>query len=386
VSPRLNIPIHLRNVSIADYNFPHPSFDIYGKFANTTVLTTYSGYVVSLRINDTTAFLEYLNTLNLSNIYLSIDSRQISINSLILRLEIMNTKSIESIVDLSITTDINFDGSDNASCATIIGGHGFTVYSALNALTFITGGYPFVTDVSTFWFGSYDNRTEKEWTQVIENSFSGGDSALSFWWQNIIVPAGETVRKSVIVRFGSFETAHVVLMIEEKKTRSVSVDGQLLITGVVNVIGSPAKDGISLFLVVDDAVEPGIQLPDSVMINVRFSVEFVLRQYGIGIGNHRFVFWTVDADGDISESQIIDVKVEKELEQESPDATEPTEEKGDRTMVAILGAIGGSGLIGALFVALLCYGRKRDRDNAELESDIASATEGIEGEMVDELL
>jgi hypothetical protein len=177
VTPRVNIPIALGKVSVGNVS-SHPSFDIYVQLENITIIMTCSGYYATLRINDTTAFVENLEPLNLSSVYLSVTSRHLSTNALILTLQIDTGNRFDSLVDVGITADINFDGWDNAPCTTLAGRRGFTVHSPTNAPTFITQGYPFVMDVSTFWFGWSDNLTADAWAQVTEDSFSDHNSAI----------------------------------------------------------------------------------------------------------------------------------------------------------------------------------------------------------------
>jgi hypothetical protein len=53
-----------------------------------------------------------------------------------------------------------FRRHDDAPCAAIPGGHGFSIISGRNILPM------HVTNVSTFWFGLFSNRTDRVWTQV----------------------------------------------------------------------------------------------------------------------------------------------------------------------------------------------------------------------------
>jgi hypothetical protein len=383
ISPRVNVPISVRNVSFADY-LPHPSFDIFGTLGNDTVLTTYSGYFAGLRINDTTVLLEYLHPIELWTVTLSVEWRRISTNAIVLTVVVSNANAHEVVVDVGVTADINFDGRDDAPCTAIAGRRGFTVHSGTNALTFITARYPLVTDVSTFWFGWYYNRTNNGWAQVPEDSFSEGDSALSFTWQGIEIADGGVVKKSVIVRFGQFETNRVTLTLGVIP-ESVEIGKPLLITGSVRASGEPTDAGISLFLTIDGALDSLAQLSGAFTIVTPFTVPLVLGNYGVAIGPHRLSFYAVDADGDVSDEQTIGVTVQTESNQDGS-ATDVPEEKGSRTVVAIIGAIGGSGFIGGLFIALLCYGRKRDRQNAALGSGTASGTEPLKAYMADEIL
>jgi hypothetical protein len=186
----------------------------------------------------------------------------------------------------------------------------------------------------------------------------------------------------VIVRFGNFETTGITLEIGTP-AKSVPIRSPLSISGTVRAVGSPTNVVISLFLVVDVAVGSAVQLPVSFIIGASFTLSFVPGHYGITIGNHRLSFYAVDADGDVSEPQVVVVKVE--AGSRSPDSPEPPEEQVSSTVVAIIGAIAGSAvIIVAVLIALLCYRRKRGQQKVVLgKSDTDSGTEGLKAWMAD---
>jgi hypothetical protein len=380
----VNVPIEIKDTSYSDF-YP-PSFDIVG---DETLLTTLTGYFVGLRIGSETATVVHLNPANLSDVFLSVTSRAISVNAVVLSMQVENRGAAATVADIGVTADINFDGLDGAPCSALPGRRGFTVHSSQNALTFITSGYPLVTDASTFWFGVYWNRSENGWTQVVEDSFSGTDSAMSFTWQGIAVGPGARVRKSAIVRFGSFETSHITLTLTfPQPVGAIEADTALLITGEVRASSAPSSPGLRLFLSIDeaDAVDL-IEIPGTFVLDVPIALSLIPAHYGLRNGTHRLAFYAIDADGDVSDAQSARFEIASGggSDQDGP-GTDPPPAKGSRTVVAILGAIGGSGFIGGLFIALLCYGRKRDRQNTVLGSGTASGTEGLKAYMADEIL
>jgi hypothetical protein len=85
---------------------------------------------------------------------------------------------------IGISSDIDFDGNDQATLCSIESNQGFIISSDNSAMRFICRNTPLVTDVSTYWFGSLSDRSN--WTQVQDDCITGTDSAISFSWQNIL--------------------------------------------------------------------------------------------------------------------------------------------------------------------------------------------------------
>jgi hypothetical protein len=366
-----------------------PSFDIVGMIGDETVSTTLTGYFAVLRIGNETVPVVHLNPVNLFDVYLSIESHNISVNAVVLSMLVENRGTAAKVADVGVTADINFNGLDSAPCSALPGRRGFTVHSPQNALTFITGGYPLATNASTFWFGSYENRSKDGWSQVTEDSLSGVDSALSFTWQGIEVGSGARVRKSVIVRFGSFETNHITLtLIFPYLVEAIEANTPLSIAGYVTSSTSPTSPDLRLFLSIDntDAAEL-IDIPGTFVIDRPIALLLTPAQYGLQNGTYCLAFYAVDADGDVSDPQsTILAIVSGASDQDGIGGDDASTAKGSRTLVAILGAIGGSGLIGGLFVVLLWYGKRRDQQNIDIGNGNASETEALTAYRADEAL
>jgi hypothetical protein len=68
-----------------------------------------------------------------------------------------------------------------------------------------------VSDVTTYWFGLFSEVRANNWTQIEFEDLNDTDSAQAFSWQALSVPADSTLTRSVIVKFGEFESADVFL-------------------------------------------------------------------------------------------------------------------------------------------------------------------------------
>jgi hypothetical protein len=208
------------------------------------------------------------------------------------------------LIDIGVATDVNFDGQDDALITAIDGRHGFSILSEKNVLTVITGGYPLVTNVSTSWFGVYWTAGENAWAQVNKSSFSGGDSAFSFTWQGISLPAGATVTKSVIIRFGHSETSHMTLTgTFTLPSGLVYNQGPLSITGTATASIAPTSDAVRLFLVIDRDLTSLTELGGSYSIGSSFTLSLIPANYSLLTGIHEFAIYAIDADGDVSAPQ-----------------------------------------------------------------------------------
>jgi hypothetical protein len=211
---------------------------------------------------------------------------------------------------------------------------------------------------------------------------------MAFSWQGIEVKAGGTAKRSALVRFGTFETSHITLtLLFPDLTESVLPGLPVSITGTVTASVSPTAPDVRLFLSIDGADVSGtIELPGPFVLIAPFSLPFVPETYGLASGTHTLSFFAVDADGDVSQPQTATLTVSDGPAPDVPVPTDATEQKGDRTVVAIIGAIGGSGLIGGIMFALLYFGRRKDWQSGLFISATASGTAGLKPYMVDELL
>lgn len=230
---RPNVPIEVNNDT--------GSFNIVGYLDSKEVLTT-TGYIAQLRIGSNTSTIVFGVPARLGNVSLSIAWRPISRNAVVLIFDVANEGSDDATVDIA----------DKAPVSKTPDGHGFSVRSPQNLLTFITAGYPFVTPVSTFWFGPLNTfLSNGGWSQVDGESFSNGESALAFSWQGVTVVRRSSVLKSVVVRFGGFQTSSVTLRLTFPPLASaIYYRWPITIHGVAEAFSLPTGAAITLLIVI----------------------------------------------------------------------------------------------------------------------------------------
>jgi hypothetical protein len=233
--------------------------------------------------------------------------------------------------------------------------------------------------VSTFWYGDFFNRTANGWTQVEEDFFTDGDSAMSFTWQGIALAPGAAVAKSVIVRFGPFESSHVTLAVSFPDLSEVPASAQVSVTGSVTVSPPATAPRVAIFAQVGSTL---YDVPGNVANGVPFNVAFTPASIGLTGGSSTVTFFAVDADGDVSEGHAVTITVVGDDSSGGDSASSST----TKTVVAVLGGIAGAGVVGGLFVFFLCHGKKRDQDGSAIGSNSASGTDGLKAYMADELL
>lgn len=105
-----------------------------------------------------------------------------------------NTGSTDATVSVGSHADIQIGNDDSAPITKFDDGRGFRMVNRYNSnlqFNFFGKGTIGVTDVDTFWFGSYSDRRDDVFTQVEADSYSG-DSGMAYSWVNRVIPAGET--------------------------------------------------------------------------------------------------------------------------------------------------------------------------------------------------
>ena len=117
---------------------------------------------------------------------------------------IKNNSTVEKTIGVATHCDTQIGSNDGAPIEKTTDGKGFTMTGSPYVYRFIGKNNYGVTDVDTYWFGKYSNRTSNMWNQVTSNSYSG-DSGFAYSWQNRNIKAGETKMYSVLIGIGSLK-------------------------------------------------------------------------------------------------------------------------------------------------------------------------------------
>jgi hypothetical protein len=177
-----------------------PSFDIYGDLAN--ISTSYTGYNVVFGVGlSSWSSLIVGRSVLLSGITLLMTWVTLSSNSILLCFTFENSFSYNQQARVSVDTDIRFNWDNRAPVSHLASNRGFTISDDGPEMTFICRDYPLVTDVSAYWCGSQSSRSDSLWVQSNGTNFTG-DSGLAYSWQDVDVPPGESVQRSMIIKFG----------------------------------------------------------------------------------------------------------------------------------------------------------------------------------------
>jgi hypothetical protein len=113
-----------------------------------------------------------------------------------------NTKSVSQSADLSLySTRIQI--GNGVSSSGIDRGSGFIGSGDGDQLTFVGRNSPFVSNVSSYWFGHYFGTIDNLYLQVgTGDSYSGPLLGVSLAWKNQLIPAGESISIATIVTWG----------------------------------------------------------------------------------------------------------------------------------------------------------------------------------------
>jgi hypothetical protein len=218
-----------------------------------------------------------------------------------------------------------------------------------------------IDDVSTFWFGDVLELAGKAWTQVTEPWFLGEDSAMAFTWQGIALPAGGTLTKSVIVRFGGFESSNIVLSVAFPRAgEKLYCLDTFKISGVASMTDARQPTGklIRLFLEIDadsgliSEISGGYRLYDP------FTIWLIPAEQGIRSGSHQLTIYAVDADGNVSpgKSEVFDFAEDK------------TASGVAMGVVVAIGVVGGLGVLVAVVLLVRCLRRRKFGKPEEISS------------------
>jgi hypothetical protein len=377
----INVPIRVKEEP--------QSFDIVGYIGDTVIKTAFYGYTAVLRINNTLAQIYGAVPKSALGVNFAVNWTYISTNAVILILFATNRNNQAQIIDISVSSDIKLNEIDSAPVRSIGNNHGITVNAEQLIFTVVTGGYPFVSNVSTFWYGYIWDLEYEKWNQTMADSYNDLDSGMAFSWQNIRISPGQTIKRSVLIKFGSFERAHIELkIVRPQGTVNVAPREVIEIHGEIKMIGLPTGNSVRLFFVMNDDISKLIEITGLYSVNSEFNVRFVPKEYSLLSGIHKLTFHAVDADGDVSPPQLLVVslyeptisesKIERPVFTNTRSTSGEADESGSGVSQLTLGlVIGGVALalvIGGLVFFVFCWKKKHPVDGHEKLGDASEST------------
>ena len=141
-------------------------------------------------------------------------------------------------VNLGVNADIQIGNSDSAPIYRT--GTGFRMEEIENSsgrnqqFSLACKNAPGVDDVSTMWFGHFRSKESYQFSDTDADSLTGMDSGLAFSWQNMTIPAGESITRSVLFSVGEIAEPPVLpeenpftFSINASGTKSIRVDAKV---------------------------------------------------------------------------------------------------------------------------------------------------------------
>lgn len=113
---------------------------------------------------------------------------------------ITNNSMANKTVSIATHADIMINNDDRARIDNLPGNKGFIMTDGTLYYNVILRGQEGITDVDSYWFGRYNDRTNNLWNDSHPQSLVNTDSGMVYSWKNKVIEPGET--KSFIVKIG----------------------------------------------------------------------------------------------------------------------------------------------------------------------------------------
>jgi hypothetical protein len=302
----------LTDIAIEINDNTNLSFQIVGRVGDETVTTAGEwGYLAGLRIGRERQDMLLRMPAVLRDVWLTVSHRILSRTTALVTLRTENRGTETQTVDFGVAADIKIGDELGTPVFSLGDRRGFEVVGRSCKITFITSGYPLVDDVSTYWFGYYYDYEEERFNQVEVDSFNG-DSALAYTWQAVPVMPGEVVTRSVIVKFGTYQTPPLTIAISLPTIgEELRPDGKIALTGTTQGNTAVLGNAVELFAVPDGRSGDVLKLPGGPFALGRpFSTEIQLGPLALSSGKHSLQVCAVGQEGDVSQlSAAFDVTI-----------------------------------------------------------------------------
>lgn len=215
--------------------------------------------------------------------------------------EVKNTNSYSVTIGIATHADIQIANDDFAPIENLSGNRGFTMSDGNHIFRFIGRDSYGVTNVDTYWFGTYNYRTQNMWnTSYTYDGYSGGrelDSGMAYSWKNRTIGPGETQKYSVIIGVGELNTPPTINVTSSFETAYYPTQ-TVRVTGTVNDVDR--GDVLTVKYAIDSGAE--VTIGNNYRPNgtpVPFSTSFVIPT-SISSGQHMIQLWAADDKGNMS--------------------------------------------------------------------------------------
>jgi hypothetical protein len=308
------VPCTFRNFTVPRTRTPAPS-PMITNLPTMSIRNTYPGFqvdgsgtssfrgpsfTINVRVGSSWKSMGFYESYE-SFINASLNSTKLSPNAYVISVKITNNDPVMQQASIVISSNLYLDSTDSPKLEIIPGNRGFRV-SNNHELTILCASSPLVRSASSFWIGSESDRSSNNWTQVTTNPSSGIDAAAIISWKDFWIPAGSSMSRSIIMKFGPPEVGQLELSMEFQEITSQFIpEDPLLISA--NLTSSRYDATVRLFVVIDGAywnIKAGGSLPSGTS-----SFWFAPSTYGIYDIAHQIAFYAVNDYGDVSEAQTL---------------------------------------------------------------------------------
>lgn len=175
------------------------NFNILGKNGNKTTFSN-KGYTTILLVDGKSTNVVHgkgsVNNVNCTtNVSIIEDGNYAKIEYII-----TNNSLTNKTVSIATHADIMINNDDKARIDNLPGNKGFIMTDRTLYYNVILRGQEGITDVDSYWFGYYSDRTKNLWNDTHPESLVNTDSGMVYSWKNRVIAPGET--KSFIVKIG----------------------------------------------------------------------------------------------------------------------------------------------------------------------------------------
>jgi hypothetical protein len=173
---------------------------------------------------------------------------------------------------------------------------GFWIEGAALRANFHLRNWPFVTDVSTYYYGPSQG---SYWAMQPEMSFDERvDVYVRVSWQNETIEDDETKQLSFVVTWGFGSARPSLDMSETTIPDPVHWEDNFTLVGVVSDVDSYAASLVAVF---NDDFSAMYRIEQRVSCNSNFSIQFRLEDADVRGGQHAMDVYAVDETGEVSE-------------------------------------------------------------------------------------
>ncbi len=212
--------------------------------------------------------------------------------------QLINTNNTAVTVSLASHADTQVGSDDRAAISTLSNNRGLSMSDGTNTFQLLFAKTYGVTDIDTFWFGKYSDRTSNLWNQATITSLTNTDSGLVYAWQNRTIEANSEINLSVLFGVGQLNEPPTITLTSTLKS-AYNSNETISIAGNVN--DKDSGDSLTIKYALDGGTEytiPGTYVPNNTAKPYNTTISL---PSGITQGEHTLQIWVTDSTGNMSE-------------------------------------------------------------------------------------